>query len=381
MAELWPFVPESDVGEALSWSTDVLAFEAGEQRLATRPIPRGELSYSYQMTPSQFGRARELARRIGGDLCYVPLWTEAERVGAVGAHQVNLAVDPTEKQYSESGYLLVFGSDMDCEVAKIGSFGSGQINLDPWVVSAYSDAWVAPLVEARFAQEFEAVRDAVGTVVRTSARFEIPTVLDLSGEALSEVTYLTYPVETVPPRAGGTEQFGRDVDTLDSVTGLSAKSPIRDTPSMASQVGRLCHTSQELWQRRVWLHKRRGRQGAFWLPSWNADVTIVKDIASGDGFIEVAATGFAAVYTLPVDIMLQLRSASRRIRITSVTTDGAPGTERLRFAGAWSGGTPLSEIVRVSKLTLSRLASDRVEIRHLPGGASIMSAPTVEVAE
>lgn len=379
MAELWPFVPESEVGEALSWATDVLEFEAGEQRLATRAVPRGELSYSYQMTPAQFGRARELARSIGGDHCYVPLWTEAERVGAVGAHQVNLPVDPAERQYSASGYLLVWDSDQACEVVKIGSFGAGQINLSPWVVSAYSDAWVAPLVEARFAQEFEAVRDAVGTVVRTSARFEISTVLDLSGEALSEVTYQTYPVETTPPRAGGTEQFGREVDTLDSVTGLSAKFPIRDTPSMASQVGRLCYTPHELWQCRVWLHKRRGRQGAFWLPSWNADVTIVKDIVAGDGFIEVAEIGFAPTYHLPTDLVIQFRASSRRIRITSVTTDGPPGTERLRFNGAWSGSTELSEIVRTSKITLSRLASDRVEIRHLPGGASIMSAPVVEV--
>jgi len=377
---LWPFISEREVTEALSWATDIIEFEDGEQRLATRPIPRGELSYTYQMTPVQFGRARELTRSIGGDTCYVPVWTEAEHVGAVGAHQVNLAIDPVGKCYSETGYLLVWDADDDCEVVAIGSFGVGQINLDPWVVAAYSDAWVAPIREATFAQEFEAPRDAVDTFVRAGARFEVLVTEDLSGEPLAETTYLTYPIITDAPKAGDSEQFWREVDVLDTVTGLSAKTAVRDIPKMASAVGWYCHTAAELWDRRVWLHKRRGRQGAFWLPSWNADVTIVKAIVAGDDFIEIAAIGFAAKYTLPVDLVIVFTAGTTTsFRCTFVTTDGPPGTERLHFAGAFSGGAPLDAIARTSKLTLSRLNSDRIEILHTAGGGASIAAPTVEV--
>ena len=379
MPSLWPFIPEREVTEALSWATDVIEFEDGEQRLATRPIPRGELSYTYQMTPAQFGRARELARSIGGDTCYVPVWTEAEHVGAVSAHQVNLAIDPVGKCYSETGYLLVWDDADDCEVVAIGSFGSGVINLDPWVVLAYSDAWVAPIRSATFAQEFEAPRDAVDTFVRSAARFEVLVTEDLSGETLAETPYKTYPIVEDPPKAGDSEQFWREVDVLDTVTGLSAKTPVRDTPVMSSAVGWYCHTAAELWDRRVWLHKRRGRQGAFWLPSWNTDVVVTVDIGAGDGHIHIASVGFDETYTMPCDLLIETVGGGLvPLRVMSAA-DGDPGEEILTLESVFSGGLDVVDIARVGKLTLSRLNSDRIEIQHEAGGGAAIAAPTIEV--
>jgi hypothetical protein len=376
---LWPFIPEREIVEALSWATDILTFEDGEQRLATRPIPRGELSFDYQMTPAQFGRARELARSIGGSTCYVPAWHEAEHVGAVSAHQVSLAIDPVGKCYSESGYLLVWDAEDDCEVVAIGSFGVGQINLDPWVVSAYADAWVAPIREATFAQEFEAPRDAVDTFVRASARFEVLVTEDLSAETLAEDSYKTYPIVEDPPEAGSSDQFWREVDVLDTVTGLSAKTSIIDIPMRSSTVGWLCHDAAEVWGRRVWLHKRRGRQGAFWLPSWNTDVVVTVDIGAGDQHLHIAEVSFDELYSMPCDLVIETTGgAFVPLRVMSAA-DGDPGEEILTLESVFSGGLDAADIARVGKLTLSRLNSDRIEIQHRPGGGAIIAAPTIEV--
>ena len=381
MPTLWPFEPERTITEAVSWATDVIEFEDGEQRIATRCIPRGELSFDYQMTPAQYGRARELARSIGGDTCYVPAWHEAEHVGAVSAHQVNLAIDPTGKCYSETGYLLVWDADDDCEVVEIGSFGVGQINLNPWVESAYSDAWVAPIREATFAQEFEAPRDAVDTFVRASARFEVLVTEDLSGETLSETVYKTYPLVTDPPEAGSSEQFWREVDVLDTVTGLSAKTSVIDIPKRSAMVGWLCHDASDVWDRRVWLHKRGGRQGAFWLPSWNADVLVTVNIAVEDNHIHIAAVGFNEIYAMPCDIVIETAGGGFiPMRVVSAA-DGDPGEEILTLEAPYEGilSIPAATIARVGKLTLSRLNSDRIEIQHRPGGGAILAAPTIEV--
>ncbi len=331
------------------------------------------------MTPAQFGRARELARSIGGDTCYVPVWTEAEHVGAVAAHQVSLAVDPAGKCYSATGYLLVWDSDDDCEVVAIGSLGAGQINLDPWVVAAYSDAWVAPIREATFAQEFEAPRDAVDTFVRAAARFEVLVTEDLSGETLAEDTYKTYPIVEDPPGAGDSEQFYREVDVVDTVTGLSAKMSVIDIPVRVSMVGWLCNTSAELWDRRVWLHKRHGRQGAFWLPAWNSDVVVTVDIGAGDGHIHIAAVGFDELYSMPCDLVIETTGgAFVPLRVMSAA-DGDPGEEILTLESVFSGSLLAANIARVGKLTLSRLNSDRVELQHRPGGSVLIAAPTIEV--
>lgn len=380
MPSLWPFFPQAEAVEGLSWATDVIEFEDGEQRIATRPIPRADFAHTYHLTPAQYGRARELARSIGGDTCYLPIWTERTHIGAVSAHQVNLAVDPVGKQYSEAGYLLVWDADDDCEVVAIGSFGVGVINLDPWVVAAYQNAWVAPLVEASFAQELEAPRDAVDTFVRASARFDVPVVVDVSGETLSETVYKTYPIVKDPPDVGSSDQFWREVSVLDTGTGLMSKTPVRDTPMRSAMVGWYCHTAAELWSRRVWLHKRRGMQGAFWLPSWNADVVVTATIEVDDDHIHIASVGFDELYAVPCDIVIETTGGgSIPFRVTSAA-DGGPGEEILSLETPYDGilSIPTTMIARVGKLTLSRLSSDRVEIQHTAGGGASISAPTIE---
>jgi hypothetical protein len=380
---IWPYMPQRGAVEALEWMTDVIRCKSAEYRQCLRAAPRRELAYTYQMTPEQFGRAKELARKTGGSAIYLPVWTEHAHVGAISAHTVNLAIDGSHASYTSGGSLIVWESDTHCEVVTIGTVGTGTISLNPWVVDDYTDAYVMPAIEVTFAQEFEADRDEATARVETQARFVATETTDLSGSAPAYTTYLNYPIALTPPEliAGSVrEQFEREVETLDSGSGLAWRSPLYDDPIRRSMASWYAEGQEAVWDLRVWLHSLKGRWKAFWLPSWNADVAVTKELSAGDSFIEVAAVGFAAAYTLPVDMAVMTTAGTAIcLRVASVTTDGAPGTERLQFAGALSGSLALANIAQTCQLSLCRFDADRIEIQHRTGRSATVAAPTVEV--
>jgi len=242
-----------------------------------------------------------------------------------------------------------------------------------------------PVVSATFAQDFEASRDSIALAIRTKVRFVSVESQDLgAGTGMGYPLADGVPVVIDPPeliRGSVAEQYGRDVDVLDNATGIIAKLPTSTTPGQSSMVAWTRMDAEEKWRLFEWLHQCRGRWRSFWLPSWNKDVVITKNIVAGDDFIEVIAVGFAATYGLPC--WLEIRFATSRAiqKIISVSTDGAPGTERLHFSGAFSGGAPASSVVRVSKLTRMRLNADRIEVQHRIGGDCVVAVPTTEVPE
>lgn len=383
--ETWPYIPQHGITESLEWRTDVLACRNTEQRIAIRTTPRQELILTHRLTPEQFGRARELAKTIGGDSLYLPIWTERVRIGSIEAHTVSLAIDTTHVSYSESGYAMVWQDDETFEIVEIATVADDLVTFNPWIVAAYSDAYVMPVRTATFAQELGVDRGQVDNVV-ASARFVAVDAEDLYAETEpggGYTTYLTYPVLLdAPLLLGGAirEQYARELDVLDSGAGTISRLPVRSIALSASTCAWYPIDKDELWDLRIWLHKRRGRQKAFWLPSFNADVVVVKAISPGDSFIEIAAVGFATAYSLPVDVgVLTTAGGIVAIRVASVTYDGPPGTERLQFAGAFSSGLPLANIAGTCKLTLSRLDSDRIELQHQIGGGSTVAVPVVEV--
>jgi hypothetical protein len=381
---VWPYIPQQGPTEALEWMTDVQRCRAKEYRHCLRAEPRQEWSYQYQMTPAQFARAKESAKSLGDDSFYLPVWTEATHVGAIAAHTVDVPVDATYSCYEAGGYLLVWDNDMHYEVCLISVLGVGTITLNPWVVDDYDDAYVMPVRVATFAQAFEADRDSVAGRIVAQARFLAVETEDLSEESgLEYDTYLGYPVVTARTELiGGSirEEFEREVETLDSGSGILSRGTLYEHAIQASGLGWTLLSQEDLWNFRVWLHTRKGRWKAFWSSSWNNDVEIVKNIAPGDDYLRVTDTDFATHFTLPVDLWVVYNTGFFGVRITSVAYDGPAGTEDLHFTGAFAGETiDADDITCTSKLTFSRFDADRIEVQHKVAASATVEVPIVEI--
>jgi hypothetical protein len=280
-----------DVVESLEWLTDVIKCKRAEYRLSLRPLPRVGYQFRYLMDDEDYGVARELARVVGGDPVFVPDWPNATQVPTIGASTVSLPVDVTiAPAYRVDGSALVFGSNSDYEVVTVESIGSGTIGISA-TTAGYTTPWIVPLRMATFTQEFSGDRGPQDYTIASANCLAIDTedLLAASG-GLSFPTYLGDSVVTDPVEIinSAKESNIREVAPVDSKTGPLYQYPVYATPNQSAVLAWTAQNAAAVWAIRVWLHTRRGRWKRFWTSSWNADVTVTKDIAAGDTAIQVA---------------------------------------------------------------------------------------------
>jgi hypothetical protein len=207
---------------------------------------------------------------------------------------------------------------------------------------------------------------------------------DLSGQTgLEFPTYRTYPLIDRPAvMVGDTrEQFEREVEVLDSGTGLLTKTP---TFSQAIQISTLAWsvlTCDALWDLRVWLHSRKGRWKCFWVPSWNADLTITRAIAANDTTIEIADINYSAHYPSTADFaIITLDEGAHCFRVTDCDP-GTTGHQILTIDTPMTESIALNTIGKTCRIVRSRFDADRVEIQHSPhtGEQATVAIPIVQV--
>jgi hypothetical protein len=382
MTATWPFEPDSQPVEVLEWMTDVIRCRSAEQRLAMRTIPRVEYEYAYTMDDATYGRAKELARDIGEEDFYLPVWHEGTEVGAVASGETTLPIIGGEQCYASGSKLIVLDDDMNWEICTVLTIGVSTITINPGTVRAYSNAIVTPIRTVSFMQEFEVTRGAKDWQT-AKARFLAVKTEDLSaGSGLSYVTYRGFPCITTPTYLlGGDlgEMHGNDADTFDSETGLLFRWPIVSWSRALSRISWNPKTAAELYDLRVWLHQMKGRQKAFWVSSWSADIAITATVGAADTQIEIAAIDFATYFPTVSDFAIVLTDGTvYGIHVTSVA-EGDPGKELLTISDAIGTEVTVPEIAKTCRLILSRFDTDRVEIRHGLAASATVSMPTVEV--
>ena len=382
---VWPYVPQVNVVESLEWLTDVIRCRAKEYRHCLRANPREGWQYTHHMTPQQFATAKKFARDNTGASFYLPVWTEFAHVGAIAAHTVSLSIDGSHRSYNDGDLLLVWDSETDYETCLIGTVGVGTISLNPWVVAEYTDAYVMPIREVTFAQPFEADRTSISALTETSARFRAVDTLDLDEETgIVYADYRGYPLVTDPTEllsSSITEEFQREVDALDSGSGVLVQLPTYDAAIQTTRLAWTRLTRDDVWDLRVWLHARKGKWRAFWASSWGPDITVTDDIGAGSTVVEIADCDFATTFGTPSDFVIrQTNGLSFPFKVLSVEA-GDPGKELLNTASPISvgGDVLVANIAKTSRLTFSRFDADRIEINHGVGGKATVAVPVIEV--
>jgi len=376
MTYVWPFEPSQPPQETLEWLTSVVRCRATEQRAGMRAYPRQEWSYAYSMRQTDYGRAKDLAKQIGVDECLLPVWMERTAVGTVNAGTVTLPVDTSMSgTYREGGKALVWSSSADFEVVTVQLIGTGTITVTA-TTATHTGALVMPLQYARFGQELGASRYPADWE-DLEARFVVIDTDDLSTRSGGLVydTYRGDPFISNPVVSSSlTEQFSRDGGVLDIETGVVFHWPSVNWVRMASQMSWKTNSAAELWALRVWLHQMKGQLRRFWLSSWNPDIRITADIDGTSAEIEAMAYG--TYFPSVADFVIATATEFFGMRVNGHSA-GSAGHEVLSLAASLTVG--VADIVKTSRLVLSRFASDRVSIQHGFAGEAHVTVPTVEV--
>jgi hypothetical protein len=391
---VWPFRPDNHMSESLEWLTHVIRARSAEQRLGQRPIPRGGYQHTYQLRDDEYGEAMVTASGASASPILVPDWPNHVEVPAMGPATVSLPIDASQvPAYKVGGNLIIWASNLVYEVRTISEIGERTIGIDATTGTYAAAPTVAPLRSAVFAPLLSADREIAWTdpdgyqYIRAQAGFDVAVTEDLTpdeGVGISYPTYMGSPVVTDPVELinGIRDGLSRELVVTDGKTSPPYRQPVQTTAERSMAMAWTKHSRSELWALRLWLQSRKGRLKNFWLPTWSQDYTPIANISGGDTYIEVEAIGseLRAFNPYPFDIAvlgLPIGSGGWFVRVTTSTVMG-DGTERLMLSEPFVGSVDLEAIDRISYMTLSRFASDRLEIQHEEGNRSTVVVPVTQ---
>lgn len=367
--------PEAPASEQLSWTTDVSVSKNGlEERIQVQTAPRQQFEYTY---PATAVRKTVLFNTVWGSLgkeWLVPIWPQAQFLGAVSAGVTTLPGVDTEAEFRPAGLALLWQSEAVWQVVGVQSSGSGAVVLST-VTQAFDSAWLMPLRKGAILDNV--TRELTGH----EASFRISYVI-LDNEALAPAApaqYLSddvYTDESMMKGDRASDDMLSNLDVFDP--GMSALVFYQNwTHSKLAHSQRVvCEDRAEAWALREFLHRRAGKYRAFWQPSFENDLrlestgSIVSTVRfAKDDYLRHAADRVHLAFDV---------NGSWMFRAVTNATQFDPDTVELTLDTALN--VAADTVRRVCWLGLKRLNTDRIEIQYPGGGTAETEFRLLEIA-
>lgn len=377
---VWPFMPQTKHKEMLEWQTDIIPSYAGEQRLALRAEPRQTFNYTYMLTPEEFSRAKAISYQWAHRVYGVPVWSELTHVGPLPIGTTYIPVDTTVADYRENDVIIIWESSSSEMAVDISTVQAGSVSLKLPLSREFTSAYVAPLRFARAYAGIEYSRSG-NDVVISKATFAVTQNKDLSA-SIGYPTYRGKDVVTDRTIVVGniSEKLFRPIDVFDNGSGPVEVDTQSDWVEHRQVLTFSTKNRVERWRARQWLHRLKGKQGTFWLISWNRDLEVTADFNSTSTGLVVKAIGYPTLYGVK-DIMIQLKSGTRVFNRVLSGTSSEGGTETISLASQIGVTATVSDVDMVCFMSHVRLDSDSIEISHEYSGQVSINVSVVEVPE
>jgi len=377
---VWPFVPQTGNKELMEWKTDIIASFSNEQRIALRDAPRQAFSYEFQLDEHQFSRAKAIANQWSHRVYGIPVWTENTEVGTLSLGQTEIIMDTANADYRENDIILVWENDEKFLAVENTDVLPDRIVLKLPLELSFQKAYVCPMRFARTLSGIQFSRDS-HYITEAKSTFTVTENADLSlgmglptyrgKDVLNERTVVTGRL---------TEKVSRAVDEFDNGSGPIAVEVTRDWLERTRVATFDALDRETLWRYRRWIHSMKGRQGSFWLPSWNPDINVLEDIGEAATSMIASPIGYPLYYGT-TDIVLFTKDGQELYnRILSASTD-QDGNEILAMTSSFGVAIPVSNISMVCFMDHVRFDTDRVTIDHQVSGRSTISVPVKETPE
>lgn len=369
--QLWPFPAQPPITEVLEWSTDVLVTEAAEQRIALRTTPRSTLTLSHLLDAPCLAEAAELGRAGPFDDWTLPLWQLARPATApVGAADLTVFVDTTDGAFDGSAQAVVAADGGWAHLVEIAAVLPDRLELAAPAGVSLSHAIVAPVGSAFLARpvEIDRRRQGLGTVTASFTLRYSDGGAAVSPYPLHQgLDVLTDPAVLRQPLA---ETLGQTVEAIDNGFGPIVLEPVLTHVQRRSTVTLIDRGTARLIRRR-WLLSLRGRQRAFWLPTWGRELVLQAAVTSGATSIVVAPLADPSVW-IGRHLMIDHPTGPVFREINAAVWD-ALGI-RLTIAAPGKSvalGTPIHLLMKV------RSDADRIELTHGPNRTEL-ALPLIE---
>jgi hypothetical protein len=369
---LFTFDPQEGFNETFEWLTDIIPKQDGsEQRISVRNIPRQTIDHVYLSDDPTILATMEntLYNRLPNQIA-LPYWKDFVSLTAiVTAGSAVLPVTTTTNRDFRVGLsLAIFDRDTGLfEVGTILSIATNQITL----TSPLLQTWAAGLevlpvligfVDTKHTQE-RFPKD----VASLALSFESVTNKDFSDTAGFAV-YKSTPVYD-DPLLLESDTFSRDfdygVETFQNPVGRDHQDTWRNGPGTTwKRFIASFKTLAEYTSLRNFIHSRRGRQVAFYIPTRQQDFIPANTNPGTPSQIDTAHTGYSQTFDIGhrIDIEIEyIDGVVDRREITSVIL----GTfQQLVLDSALSQEWSEANVARASYLLKFRFDIDAFQFVH-----------------
>lgn len=383
---------ENDMQERWSFLTDVITSVSGkEQRLSLRRNPRQELQVTYLLDAEE--RQRMVATLFGWQtkLFAVPMWhLENRSTAAASVSATTLQVaDTTGFDFRAGGLAVIYESPTKFDVLVLSAVATNLLTFtdSPLLNSYSSNARVLPVRLAYITSSVRAQRAATKLEA-----FQVSfVVLDNDTGAPTEDTtgWNTYNSRILlddPNVLDGSdlpEEYSQLVTVIDNDTGTVSTGTRWSRHKKASQKGFFANGRANILKLRRLLLALRGKQKAFYLPTFIDDLTPAANLISGSSVLDISHIGFTRFVVGGVSprdtIRVTFTDGSTLTRSIVSSQELSSTTERLTLSTTWPANRPVSEISKIEYLELSRFDTDTFLFRYSKPSTAVVIAPVVTV--
>jgi hypothetical protein len=296
LVEFWPYLPRQPISEKLEWRTDVLPSAQAEQRLSLRRAPREMLTLSHVLAPATMIAAQELARRGAAGPWYVPHWPSAQTVTGLLSTDTTVAIDTNAADFSAQSVIAlgVLGAEM--RLVGVASVGPGTIVLAEPVGADIAVAVIAPVRVGVMTGGLQSTRRG-GVAGEAQANFTLLGGSDIFASNYPQYLGIDVLTDRDLARVGLAEKIEQVVEYIDNGFGPIVTEPVFEYVQRRASLRAIDVSAGDRLRRRKWLHGLRGRQGAFWVPSWDNALTLQDGSQLASGSFVVPAVGRPEDYT------------------------------------------------------------------------------------
>lgn len=372
-----PYLFQAGLLERLNWKTEVITSNDGsEQRLKLRNAPRQEFDFDIAIPNGQVAELDSLLYGWRGNFFGLPISSECRlSIGPTSGSSPNIDVNTEFGDFRIGGLAIIYNSPTDFELVNILSFTTNQIIATADLTKVFpAGSLVMPVQVARLLSN--PTRRTNGHRQRLSARFQVTENIVLPTSAAPDQykgfdVYLDEPL-TIGPFINDT--YNTRVDLVDFETGsFDTFSPWLKTKTQRT-FGVQFDNLEDVWNFRLWTHRREGKLRPFWMPTFEANFTL---ITTGSLDVELLVTdeGQKGLSAGRNDLAVRTDTGWAFREIISIVQSG----NDLLVTLDTTLGFDASTVEYISFMGRKRLSSDRIEINWQGNNTGNASVPITEI--
>lgn len=383
---------EAPVKETLAFLTDIIeALDGKEQRIALRKQPRQRFDVLYKLDGNDRQRLQALLFDWQDQIWGLPLWHEQIHLSAAvsagatlypvrGADVVDLRV---------GGLAAVITSAGVFDVINIAAVTATQVTASDASVNSYAAG--TALVPVRPVMLTRSVAGARALNNLETFRLNFECIDNDTGAPTGSTTpgfWTTYNSRVLFDDANVVdgdempEEFIRRVYKIDNSTGKVTLSSNWDIGKRGSQKGFVLRNRADIYTFRRLLLALRGRQKAFYIPTFIEDLTVNANLSIGAALMDVDAHDYVRLVAnrLPMKVFrITFTDGTSLIRSIQSSATVSGTVERLTLDTTWPANRNVSEISRVEFYELVRFDSDEITITYPRAGLAFCFVPLMRV--